>query len=151
MERIAKYGCLLVLLALGSCKKNDSMTPGGPVTMYLIGRWKLDKIVTPTQEKLADRLGYTEILEVGNDQIEDYEKIFRDEKLISTYERSRITHPVASAKNMTATITYRNGLKRFYKITNTAKLGEFRLETSAYLPEIGTPQDSIKYYYSFIP
>ncbi len=151
MERSVKYIYLLVLLALGSCKKDDSMTPAGPLSMYLMGRWKLDKIVTPTQVKLADRLGYTEILEVGNDQIEDYEKIFRDEKLIVTYERSRNVYPVASAKNMTVAITYWGGLKRFYKILNTAKPGEFRLETSAYLPEIGTPQDSVKYYYSFIP
>jgi hypothetical protein len=144
-----RYFASLVILTLilpFSCKRgNDGFDAGGPIARYLHGRWQLEKVVTPSGTKTGAQIGYSEIIETGNNQVEDYDKIFRNGSLITTYVWSRSPAPIAQASDMTVTVTYDNGVKRFFKIKQEP--GKTTLETSGYLSQIGTAQDSVRYHY----
>ena len=122
------------------------MDAGGPITRYLGGKWKLDKIVTLSQTKTGSQIGYTQIINVDNDKVNDFEQVYRDSLLISTHIWSRNPWPEASASAMTVLVTYDDGLKRFFRIHQG--LSTITLETSDYLPQIGSAQDTVKFFYS---
>lgn len=120
------------------------MDAEGPITRYVHGNWKLVKIVTASQVKSDTQIGYTETILSGNDQVQDYDRVFRDGKLIASYTWSR-TAPIVNESDMTVIISYNEGVKRFFKIRQEP--GQTMLETSDYLPELGTARDSIRYFY----
>lgn len=146
------YGGLILFcyLSLTSCNKpSPGFDAGGPITRYLMGKWILEKVVSPSGTKTGDQIGYTEILLCrGEENVGDADKVFRNDTLVVNKIWSRDPWPVADAKKMTVIVTYTDGMKRFYKIYQ--ELGKNPvLEASGYLPEIGTAQDSVKYYYTF--
>ena len=137
----------LLLPISWSCEDNG-FTSSGPVSGYLSGKWLLTKIVTPKTVKIDNQIGYVEILEIGNDNYYDREKVYIDGKLMqtSTWDRSR--NADMSAKNMTVLMRYSDNTERFYKILNWNVEGKQSLEASAYLKQVGSVQDTVKYYYS---
>ena len=38
-----------------------------------MGKWKLTKIVSPKSVKIDNQIGYIETIEIGNDNINDFE------------------------------------------------------------------------------
>jgi hypothetical protein len=139
---------IVLILVVSGCERDNGFDAGGPITRHLKGRWKLDRIVTPSQTKIASQIGYTEIIESGNNSVEDYDKVFRDDLLVATHIWTRNPAPITNAKNMTITLNYFDRSKRFITITG-ADLSTY--QASAYLPEIGSKQDTVKYYYSRLP
>ena len=137
----------LLLPISWSCEDNG-FTSSGPVSMYLMGKWKLTKIVSPKSVKIDNQIGYIETIEIGNDNINDFEKVYKDTVLVQTYTRDRSRNPDMSAKNMIILMRYSNNTERFYKILNWNVEGKQSLEASAYLKQVGSVQDTIKYYYS---
>ena len=137
----------LLLPISWSCEDNG-FTSSGPVSMYLMGKWKLTKIVSPKSVKIDNQIGYIETIEIGNDNINDFEKIYKDTTLLQTYIRDRSRNPDMSSKNMTILMRYSNNTERFYKILNWNVEGKQSLEASAYLKQVGSVQDTVKYYYS---
>ena len=137
----------LLLPISWSCEDNG-FTSSGPISGYLSGKWLLTKIVTPKTVKIDNQIGYVEILEIGNDNYYDREKVYIDGKLMqtSTWDRSR--NADMSAKNMTVLMRYSDNTERFYKILNWNVEGKQSLEASAYLKQVGSVQDTVKYYYS---
>ena len=115
----------------------------GPITQYLHGRWKLEKVVTPSGTKTGSQIGYIEIIETGNDGEGNYDKVFRNDSLIATYEWLR--RPIANSSDMTVQVSYVGWVTRYFKI----RRGPDRttLETSGYVSEIGSAEDSIRYHY----
>lgn len=144
-----KTSLKIILVCLGflsACQKsNSSVDASGPIALRVHGSWKLEKIITPSQTKTGAQIGYEETIQSGNDQVQDYDRVFRDGKLLTTYIWSREA-PIVNASDMTVTITYNEGVKRFFKIREDAT--RRTLEASGYLPELGTAQDSIKYFYT---
>lgn len=138
----------LLLLISWSCEEDNGFTSSGPVSMYLMGKWKLNKIVSPKSVKIDSQIGYTETLEIGNDNFNDFENVFKDGQLIKTYNRSRSRSPEMSSKNMTVLMRYSGNEERFYKIIDGNVAGKVSLEASAYLKQVGSLQDTVKYYYS---
>ena len=137
----------LLLPISWSCEDNG-FTSSGPVSMYLMGKWKLTKIVSPKSVKIDNQIGYIETIEIGNDNINDFEKIYKDTILVQTYIRDRSRNQDMSAKSMTILMRYSNNTERFYKILNWNVEGKQSLEASAYLKQVGSVQDTVKYYYS---
>ncbi len=137
----------LLLPISWSCEDNG-FTSTGPISIYLMGKWKLTKIVSPKSVKIDNQIGYIETIEIGNDNINDFEKIYKDTTLLQTYIRDRSRNPDMSSKNMTILMRYSNNTERFYKILNWNVEGKQSLEASAYLKQVGSVQDTIKYYYS---
>jgi hypothetical protein len=132
-----------------SCEDNG-FTSGGPISGELSGKWKLTKIVSSKSIKIDNQIGYTEIIEIGNDNVNDFEKIYKDDKLFKTYYRDRARTADMSAKNMTVLMRYSGNKERFYKILNWNVAGKVSLEASDYLEQVGSVQDTITYYYSFV-
>ena len=139
---------ILLFLATMSCEKDNGFTAAGPVGMYLVGKWELKKIENTKTLKVNNQLNYSEILEVGNDNIEDFHKVFLDGKLTNKYIVDRSRSSEASAKNMTILEKFRDNKVRFFKIINKNDASGTILEASGYLEEIGTIADTLKYYYS---
>ncbi|HEV7348468.1 hypothetical protein [Telluribacter sp.] len=144
MKPIIKLAFLSLLLCLG-CEKDSLMDAGGPISRYLRGHWELEKIVTPTRTLTGSQIGYREIVETGNDGTKDYDKVYRNDTLIATYDWTRVPGPTGSAAKMEITINYWPDIKRFHKIM--MEPGLVRLETSGYVPEIGGAQDTVRYFY----
>ncbi|GGH42587.1 hypothetical protein GCM10007423_39310 [Dyadobacter endophyticus] len=141
---------LLVIPLFISCERQKGFDAAGPISSYLSGKWQLEKIVSPTQTKIGEQIGYAEILESGNDQEDDYDRIFKDGKLDTTYIWSRNPGTDSDAKKMTVLVNYEGGIKRFYKIYR--QLGKpTTLEASSYLSEVGGAADTVKYYYVQLP
>ena len=143
MRNLARL-TIISLVFLGSCKKsNELFDAGGPVTRYLVGRWTLVKVVTPSKTKSDTQIGYNQIMLIGNDGINDYDKIFKDSILIATHKWG----PTASGSAATSTviINYTDGLQRSFKILQNA--GETMLQASDYLTKVSSPQDTVIYYY----
>ncbi|GHB71269.1 hypothetical protein [Persicitalea jodogahamensis] len=117
---------------------------GGPITQYLHGRWKLEKVVTPSGTKTGFQIGYIEIIETGNNGEGNYDKVFRNDSLIATYEWLRTPYS-ASTSNMTVTLSYVGWVTRHIRI----RRGPDRttLETTGYVSEIGSAEDSVRYHY----
>ncbi|GAB3893290.1 hypothetical protein GCM10028803_07260 [Larkinella knui] len=137
----------LLFLAIG-CKKDNGFDAGGPVTSYLLGKWQLEKIVSPSGTKVGPQIGYSEMVEIGNDGSGDYEKLFRNGSLLFTDSWLRSPAPVASSKNLTITVFYFNHGKRFFKLTGK---GDTRtMEASDYIPEAGARPDTVRYFYSLM-
>jgi hypothetical protein len=137
---------MLILFTQLSCKReHEGFDAGGPITRHLLGRWQLEKVVGPSGTRIGAQIGYSEIVEIGNDQVDDYEKTFKDGSLTVTHTRVRSPAPVANAKDMTMTMFYFGGQKRFYKVRQDPS--KTTLEASAYLNEISSVQDSIRYHY----
>ena len=138
---------ILLFLATISCEETDNgFTSAGPVSMYLIGKWELKKIENIKTSKIINQFGYVEILENGNDNIDDYNKIYRDGILINKYIRARSRGTEMSAKNMTVLDRYRDNTERFYRIIN-GNSQNISLEASGYVEQVGSTADTLKYYY----
>ena len=138
---------ILLFLATISCEETDNgFTSAGPVSMYLIGKWELKKIENIKTSKIINQFGYVEILENGNDNIDDYNKIYRDGILINKYIRARSRGTEMSAKNMTVLDRYRDNKERFYRIIN-GNSQNISLEASGYVEQVGSTADTLKYYY----
>ncbi|MCE7072066.1 hypothetical protein LZG74_17245 [Dyadobacter sp. CY327] len=134
----------LILLA-GRCGRHDGWTAGGPITMFLLGTWQLEKIVTPSRTLLGSQIGFSEkLVIISNDG--HIENTFRDDTLTGTEVWRINPAPIAKTKDMTVSISYRYGLKRFYKLHRTTSQPTI-LEASAYLPELGAAADTVKYFY----
>jgi hypothetical protein len=73
---------------------------------------------------------------------------YKDTTLVQTYTRDRSRNPDMSAKSMTILMRYSNNTEKFYKILNWNVEGKQSLEASAYLKQVGSVQDTVKYYYS---
>lgn len=142
-----KLVILCWLLLTGCDKPRPGFDAGGPIAQHLKGNWKLDKTVSPSGTKTGIQIGYSEILESSNEGDGDFDKVYRNDTLVNTYFWSRDPWPVADADKMTVLVTYRGGLKRFFRIFRELGKDDV-LVTSAYLSEIGSVQDSVKYYYS---
>ena len=139
---------IFFFLLLTRCEKpHAGFDAGGPITQYLIGKWKLDKVVAPSQTKTDSQIGYSEILHISNEGNGDFEKVYRNDTLMATMFWSRNPWPEADANNMTVLFTYRGGMKRFYKIYRELDKSPV-FEASAILSQIDSAQDSVKYYYS---
>jgi hypothetical protein len=128
------FGLLFILLG---CERNDSLTGEGPLSVYLMGKWELTKISTPRTSKVGSQIGYSEILEIGNDNFNDYEKTYRDSQFVQNYFRDRSKTQDMSVKTMTLVMRYAGSKERLYKIIDGNSLN-ISLEASAYL----------EYYYS---
>ena len=137
---------ILLFLATISCEKDNGFTAAGPVGMYLVGKWELKKIENTKTSKIINQFGYVEILENGNDNIDDYNKIYRDGILINKYIRARSRGTEMSAKNMTVLDRYRDNKERFYRIIN-GNSQNISLEASGYVEQVGSTADTLKYYY----
>ncbi|RZK97159.1 MAG: hypothetical protein EOO89_33415, partial [Pedobacter sp.] len=116
MKNIIGLFVVMIPLTISCKKENPGFDAGGPVTSYLIGSWQLEKVVAPSGTKTGSQIKYCEIVEIGNDQVEDYEKTFRDGSLMATYTRLRTPPPVSNSKDLTMTIFYFGGKKRYYKV-----------------------------------
>ncbi len=137
----------IIFLITWSCEEDNGFTSGGPISGYLMGKWKLTKIVSPKNMKADTQIGYSEVIEIGNDRIYDFENVFKDSILVQTYTRDRGRNADMSTKNMTILMRYSGNKERFYKINF---LSIPTLEASAYLEKVGSTQDTVKYYYSLI-
>jgi hypothetical protein len=140
---------IFLLWIIAGCEKSEidnGMTSIGPVDVYLVGKWKLEKIENTKASKITTQFGYTEILEVGNNNIDDFNKIYRNGILVNSYFRERSRGVQMSSKNMTVLDKFRDDKVRFYRIVN-ANTGNISIEASAYLKEVGTASDTLKYYY----
>ena len=137
-----------LLLGCGGCFRDNGFDAGGPITRHMMGRWQLEKVVAPSGTKVGAQIGYTEILENENDGDGDYIKIYRNDSLVSFHSERRNPPPIAKARDMTAIITYDTGLKRYFKIRQDPTRST--LETSAFVSEIGSAQDSVRYHYIYL-
>jgi hypothetical protein len=136
----------LIFLSSGACKRNEGWIAGGPVDALLVGTWKLERIVTPTHTVWDKQIGYSEVLKIRNRDGFDIEETYKNDSLVATYYKQRNPVPIAKAKDMTVLITYRYDLKRFYKMHRTVSQPTI-LEASAYLPELGGANDTVKFFY----
>ncbi len=142
-----KKQIFILILAIMSCEKDDNgfTDAGEPVSVYLVGKWELRKIENTKTSKIVTQFGYTEILEVGNDNINDFNKIYRNSLLIDTYIRVR-SGTEMSAKNMTVLDRFVGQKERFYRILN-GNSQNISLEASGYVNKVGASEDTLKYYY----
>lgn len=148
MKRVVTL-ILLVTMLLGCFQDlREGFDAGGPITRHTIGRWKLVKVVAPSGTRSGTQIGFDEVLECGNDQEQDYDRVYRNDSLIATYNWLRSPAPIADAQKMTMIISYRSGVKRFFKIWEEPD--KTRLEASAYLTQIGSAQDTVRYHYERI-
>lgn len=85
-------------------------------------------------------------MENGNNNIDDYSKIYRDGLLVKTHILARSRGIEMSAKNMTVLDKYTDNTVRFYRIIN-GNSQYVSIEASGYIEQIGTPADTLKYYY----
>jgi hypothetical protein len=145
MKNLLRLIVIVLPLVIGCKREHEGFDGGGPITRHLMGRWQLEKVVAPSGTRTGAQIGYSEIVEIGNDQVDDYEKTFKDGSPSATYTRVRSPAPIANAKDMTMTIFYFGGQKRFYKVREDPS--KTTLEASAYLTQIGSAQDSIRYHY----
>lgn len=139
------FTVICLLLIAGRCQRDDGWAPGGPITMYLLGTWELEKVVTPTKTLVGSQIGFSEklIIKYSEDHIEN---TFRNDTLIGTEVWRINPAPIAKTKDMTVSVTYRYGLKRLYKMHRTVSQPTI-IEASAYLPELGGEADTVKYFY----
>jgi hypothetical protein len=139
-----KLTLLLSLVQCLGCEKDSLRDIGGPIERYLKGRWELEKVVTSTRTLTGSQIGYREIVESGNDGTKDYDKVYRNDTLIATYDWMRVP-PTGSSAKMEVTINYWPNIKRFHKIKRNP--GLTTVETSGYLTDIGGAQDTVRYFY----
>ena len=136
---------LLLLVTIGCEKTDNGFTAAGPISTYLIGKWELKKIENTKTSKINTQFGYAEIMENGNNNIDDYSKIYRDGLLTDTYVRVRSDIEM-SAKNMTVLDRFWGQKERFYRILN-GNSQNISLEASGYVNKVGSSADTLKYYY----
>lgn len=136
---------IFVAFVLASCiGPQEGFDASGPISQYLMGRWQLKKVVTPSGTKMGSQIGYTEIIESGNDGNGNYDKVFRNDSLIATYEWLRNPYSASTSK-MTVTVSYDNWTTRYFKIRRGPD--RVTLETSGYVSKIGSAEDSVRYHY----
>lgn len=136
---------IVLILSTTSCiKEREGFDGGGPISRHLSGTWQLEKVVTPSGAKVGSQIGYTEIIETGNDGRANFDKVFKNDSLIATYGWLRSPFS-SSSSDMTVTVSYDNWTTRHFKI----RLGPDRItiETSGYVSEIGSVEDSVRYHY----
>ena len=141
-----KIAIILLFLATMSCEKDNGFTAEGPISIYLIGKWELKKIENTKTSKADSQISYKEVLENGNENGEDYSKIYKNGTLVQTRIRARSRGTEMSAKNMTVLDRYRDNTERFYRIIN-GNSQNISLEASGYVEQVGSTADTLKYYY----
>jgi hypothetical protein len=135
-----------IFLMAGMCKPREGWRAGEPITTELMSTWKLEKVVTPTQTISDNKLDYSEVLKIGYDGAYHVENTTRNDTLVNTQYWGFHPGPQAKTKDLTILVTYRYGLKRFYKLHETVSQPTI-LEASAYLPDLGGEADTVKYFY----
>lgn len=145
MKNLIRSIVVVLPLMIGCKREHEGFDGGGPITRYLIGRWQLEKVVTPSSTRTGAQIGYSETFESGNDQVDDYDKIFRNESLVSTYTWIRSPAPVSNAKDLSMIVSYQGGAKRYFKVRQDPV--KTTLEASGYVSQIGSTEDSVRYYY----
>ncbi|MCF0052791.1 hypothetical protein LXM25_22160 [Dyadobacter sp. LJ53] len=148
MKNSAKFCVVFVSIffSAGACEPREGWTGGGPITMFLLGTWKLERVVTPKRTALDTQIGYSEVLKIAYKAGYHIEESYRDDTLSNTQFWQINPSPIAKTKDMTLLISYRYGLKRFYKMHRTVSQPTI-LEASAYLPELGGANDTVKFFY----
>ncbi len=77
------------------------------------------------------------------------EKTFQNDSLVNTQYWGINPRPASDDNNGTVLISYRYGLKRFYRVR--LHVGKpSNLEATAYVNQVGGEADSVKYYYTEI-
>ena len=142
---------ILLFLLIISCEKTDNgfTDAGEPVSVYLIAKWELQKVENTKNPKVNIQLDYKERLENGNENGEDYSKIYKNGILVQTHIRARSRGIEMSAKNMTVLDKYRDNTMRFYRIIN-GNSQNVSIEASGYVEQVGSPADTLKYHYSLV-
>ncbi|MCE7063718.1 hypothetical protein [Dyadobacter sp. CY326] len=148
MKSIAKTFLVVVslLLLAGRCEESEGWKYGIPITSQLTGTWMLEKVVTPRRTVWDKQIGYSEVLEINYKDGYHVEETFKNDTIVDTQYWGFHPGPVAKTKGMTVLVTYRYGLKRFYKMHQTVSQPTI-LEASAYLPELGGAADTVKFFY----
>ncbi|CAG5068227.1 hypothetical protein DYBT9623_00956 [Dyadobacter sp. CECT 9623] len=145
--KILSIASFPVLLA-GCFRRGDEVLPdNSPVSSLVSGTWILEKVVTPTKVLTGSQIGYSEKLVVSSVNGYVADQIYRDDTLFATNFRAGNIKPTQSAKLKTVLMHYRDGRKRFFKVTIVLREPTI-LQASQYLHELGGQADSIKYYYS---
>ncbi|SKB44874.1 hypothetical protein [Dyadobacter psychrophilus] len=148
MKYLEKFVVIVFVVAFtGSCDRKDDLFAVGPLAIHLGGTWILEKIVTPTRTLTGAQIGYREKRVDQHEGDDDVERIYRNDTLFAKYIWARNPAPISNKKNKTVLMSYRGGLKRFFKITKQSGKPSI-LEASDYLPEIGTARDSVKFFYT---
>lgn len=146
--RLKKYyslllGSLCVILAIEGCTPCSFSTTGG-FSNELWGKWKLVKVVLPS--KTEPNVTHYEILKIGsltsNGTSVISDSTLRDSTLVGVNEWVGI--PGQECKTSAITITYKGGLQRKFWIQNKG----MSLEATAYVNQIGSRSDTIRYYYN---
>jgi hypothetical protein len=141
--------CLLLtspFLIVSSCKHGDDLFAGPPLSTHLTGTWILAQIVTPTHKLLGAQIGYAEVIESHHEVDEEVERVYRNDTLFAKHIWARNPGPISNDKDKTVLMSYRGGLKRFFKISKKSGQADM-VEASDYLPEIGTASDTVKFVY----
>ncbi|KQS28083.1 hypothetical protein [Dyadobacter sp. Leaf189] len=145
-SKTTSVGFTLILCLICACDRDDGWDAGVPFESRLFVNWKLEKVVMPTRVLSGTQIGFTEIMNITNKDGYNIEEIFRNDTLFTTYFWRRDPPPIAKTKQQTVLITYRYGLKRFYKLYSTVGQPS-TLEATDYLPELGGDADTVKFYY----
>ena len=151
MKTLTKF-CVVIasaFLSAGSCSRDDGWGPGGPISGDLLGTWKLEKVVTSKRTVRDEQIGYSEILKIAYEGGYHVEQTYRNDSLTTTEYWGFDPRPVAKEKDNTVLVSYRYGLKRFYKMHKIVSQPTI-LEATAYLPEIGGAADSVKFFYKAV-
>lgn len=147
MKYLEKFVVIVfVFLFNCGCDRTDDLFAVGPLSAHLVGTWILDRIVTPTRTLTGAQMGLSEKMVHQNEDGDDVERIIRNDTLYAKHICARNPAPISSDKHKTVLMSYRGGLKRFYKITKQSGKPD-RLEASDYLPAIGTAADTVKFFY----
>ena len=77
------------------------------------------------------------------------DQTYRNDSLVNTQYWTINPRPVVQDADNSILITYRNGLKRFYKLRFHVG-SPSNLEATDYVDEVGSAMDTVKYYYTEI-
>jgi hypothetical protein len=151
MKSLVKFGIAFtsIFMSAGACEPDEGWTAGGPIDMYLLGTWKLEKVVTPNRTIWDSQIGYSEILKIQNKDGFEIDETFKNDSLVATRFWRREPAPIRKTKDMTVLVTYRYDLKRLYKMHRKVSEPTI-LEASAYLPELGGAADTVKFFYKSV-
>ena len=148
MKHLEKLSVIFfVFILTGGCERKDDLFAGGPLSTHLGGTWILDKIVTPTRTLTGAQIGFAETMVSKNEADGDVERIIRNDTPYAKHIWARNPAPISSDKHKIVLMSYRGGLKRFYKITKQSGMPD-KLEASDYLPEIGSNADTVTFFYT---
>ncbi|MCF2487897.1 hypothetical protein [Dyadobacter sp. CY347] len=138
---------ILTILTANGCKRGDDLFAGGPLSTHLNGTWNLEKILTPTRTLTGSQIGYNEKLVQVHEGDDDVDKVYRNDTLYAKHIWARTPGVITNDKKKTVLMSYRAGLKRFFKIAKQSGKPS-TLTASDYLKEVGTAGDTVTFFYS---